>query len=163
MRIATPTMRTIVLTVFAWTLSGTLAGESRAARYVRTDVSLDGKTVLQGSTGDNGRPDADQVWDYLKTIRFKATKEFPGLAVKHDAKETVLTSSAPKGKPGGVVIDIRYGGMAMTRQLTLIRVPRDKDEREWRLDPDQVDQLFDRRFIRRSDAARLKNPQNSRR
>lgn len=163
MRNASLIIRVIILALFVCTLSSVLARELHAARYVRADISLDGKTVLEGSTGDNGKPDADDVWDYLKTIRFRATEEFLALDVKDDAKEVVLTSNAPKGELGGIVISVRYGGKAMTRKLTLVRVPRDENGREWRLDPAQVDKLFDYRFIRRSDAARLKNPQSSRR
>ena len=160
---ATPSIRNVVLILFGLPLSCALVCESHAARYVKAEVFLDGKTLLVGSLGDNGQPDADEVWDYLKTIKFKPTEEFLALKIKDDAKEAVLTSKAPKGEPGTIVIDIRYGGKTTTRELTLIRVPRDKNGREWRLDPAQVDKLFGRRFLRRSDAARLKNPQNYRR
>ena len=159
--------RNVVVTLVVATLSSILGGETFAARYVKADIAVDGKIVLEGSTGDDGRPDADGVWDYLKTVRFKATEEFRGLGVRDDAEEIVLTTNAPKGKLGiahfGIVVNIRYGGKAMTRELTLVRVPRDDHGREWRLDPEQVDKLFDRRFIRRSDAARLRNPQSSER
>lgn len=160
---ATPLIRDVALILFVLTLACVLVCESHAARYVKAEISLDGKTVLEGSRGDNGQPDADKVWDYLKTIKFKPTEEFLALKVKDEAKEAVLTSKAPKGELGTVVIDIRYGGKTTTRELTLVRVPRDENGREWRLDPAQVDKLFSRRFIRRSDAARLTNPQNYRR
>ena len=160
---ATPLLRNVVLTLLVLTASCVLACESHAARYVKAEISLDGKILLVGSRGDNGQPDADEVWDYLKTITFKRTEEFLALKFKDDAKEAVLTSNAPKGGPGTIVIDMGYGGKTTTRELTLIRVPRDENGGEWRLDPAQIDKLFSRRFLRRSDAARLKNPQNYRR
>ncbi len=163
MRTGTPITRNVLLALSVLTLSSTLADESRAMRVIVARISLDGKTVLEGSTGDNGWPDADEVWDYLKTIKFEETKEFLGLEVKHDAQEMVLTSNAPRGRLGGVEVYISYGGKAITRELTLIRVAGDKSGREWRLDPAQVDKLFNNRSISRSDAARLRNPRNSKR
>ena len=79
------------------------------------------------------------------------------------AKQTVLTSDAPRGQRGTVVVYIAYGGKSIERELKLIRVPIDKQGREWTLDPTEVDQMFDDRLIRRSDAARLKNPKASKR
>ncbi len=144
-------------TSFTWSNAAT------AARFVKADISVDGKTVLEGSTGDNGRVDADGVWEYLKSIKFKATKEFLDLDVDPAAHETVLSSNAPQGQVGTIVVHIRYGGKAMTRKLKLVRVPIDKHGREWSLDPGQMDRLFDDRLIRRSDAARLDNPRKSKR
>ena len=143
--------------IFTW------PAEGMAARLVRARISLDGKTLLEGSTGDNGRVDADGVWEYLKSIKFKATEHFTALKVDAAAKETVLSSNAPRGQLGTIIVDIAYGGKAMKRKLTIVRVPLDKRGREWSLDPTEVDRMFDDRFIRRSDAARLDNPQNSKR
>ena len=137
--------------------------EATAARYVRAEISLDGKTLLEGSTGDNGRIDADGVWEYLKSIKFKATENFDELKVAPTAKQTVLTSKVPRGQLGTVVVYIAYGGKAMKRELKLVRVPIDKQGREWALDPTEVDKMFDDRLIRRSDAAKLKNPTASKR
>lgn len=65
---------------------GNLSATTSTACFVRADISRDGKALLKGSTGDNGRMDAG---------------------------------------------------------------------REWSLDPGQVDNLFDARLIRRSDARRI--------
>ncbi len=137
--------------------------EATAARYVRAEITLDGKTLLRGSTGDNGRVDADGVWEYLKSMKFKATEDFERLAVDPSAKQTILTSNAPRGQLGTVVVYIAYGGKAMRRKLKLVRVPIDKQGRQWALDPAEVDKMFDDRLIRRSDAARLKDPKASKR
>ena len=51
----------------------------------------------------------------------------------------------------------------MTRKLKLVRVPIDKRGREWSVVPTEVDRMFDDRFIRRSDAARLENVRKTKR
>ena len=60
-------------------------------------------------------------------------------------------------------IDKRIGGRAIVRELKLVRLPIDRQGREWSLDPTEIDSMFDRRFIRRSDAARLDKPTKSKR
>ena len=107
------------------------AGEATAARFVWAKVPLDGTTLLERSTSDDGRVDADGVWEYLKSMKFKATKNFADLKVDPAAKETVLNSNAPRGQPGTIVVDIAYGGKGNIRKLKLIRVPIDRQGREW--------------------------------
>lgn len=141
----------------------TWPAEGMAARLVRAKISLDGKTLLEGSTGDDGRVDADGVWEYLKSIKFKATEEFTALKVDAAAKETVLSSDAPRGQLGTIIVDIAYGGRAMARKLKLVRVPIDKQGREWSVVPTEIDRMFDDRLIRRSEAARLDNVQKTKR
>lgn len=162
MQNATFLIQNTLLVLVVWT-SFTWTREATAARYVEASITLDGKTLLKGSRGDNGRVDADGVWEYLKSIRFKATEDFRKLNVAPDAQETILTSDAPAGQLGTIILDIRYGGKAITRELKLVRVPIDEYGREWSLDAAQVDELFDERLIRRSDAAQLENPKNSKR
>lgn len=147
----------VVSVIFTW------PAEAMAARLVRAKISLDGKTLLEASTGDNGRVDADGVWEYLKSIKFKATEHFTALKVDQAAKETLLSSNAPRGQLGTIIVDVAYGGRAMTRKLKLVRVPIDKQGREWAVVPAEVDRMFDDRFIRRSDAARLDNAQKTKR
>lgn len=143
---------------FAW------PAEANAARLVTASISLDGKTLLKGSTGDNGRVDADGVWEHLKSIRFKATKQFLLLKVDPNAKRIELSGNQKEGRLDTIIVHINHGGRAMTRKLKLVRGSIDKQGREWwSLDPAEVDKLFDDRLIRRSDAARLNNPRNSKR
>ena len=139
------------------------SAETHAARLVRATVSIDGKTILEGSTSDDGRVDADGVWEYLRSIRFKATEDFGTLELGPDSKTTVLSSKAPKGRAGTIIVEIAYGGRASTRELKLVRVPADRQGREWSIDPGEVDRMFNRRYIRRSDAARLDTPKKSKR
>lgn len=162
MRNVTSLSQSMLSVVVLWTCFG-WTNDATAARVVQADISLDGKVVLEGSTGDNGRVDADGVWEYLKSIKFKATEDFRKLHVDPEAKQAVLSSNAPRGQLGTIILNIRYGGKAITRELKVVRVPIDKYGREWSLDPAQVDKLFDDRLIRRSDAARLDNPRNSKR
>ena len=50
-----------------------------AARYVPIKVSVDGEVILEGNASDNGRPDADEVWDALKRVNLGETKAFKKL------------------------------------------------------------------------------------
>lgn len=152
-------------TLFVLILGVSLAWthEATAARYVEANISLDGKVLLTGSLGDDGRVDPDGVWEYLKSMRFKTTDEFQKLDVATDAKEAILTSDAPAGQLGTIVVEIDYGGKAITRNLKLVRRPKDEYGREWSLDPAHVDKLFDERLIHRSDAAKLAKPRNTKR
>jgi hypothetical protein len=137
-------------------LSGATAREAHAMRYVKVVVSVDGKPILESSRGDRGDQDADEVWGYLKQLTFKPTEEFA--AAQRGTKTVALESMAPVGQNGEIVIDMPYGGRAQTRHLKLIRVSRDDAGREWKLDPEECDRLYDTRTITRSQAARLKNP-----
>lgn len=153
-------MKQQLLLVFAaLAVAGLLAPAAEAARFVKVTISWDGKPILEGSMGDNGHPDADEVWGYLKELTFKPLEAFP--APEGDAKEFTLVSNPPQGELGRIVIDVRYGGQARTRELKLVRVPRDEQGRQWKLDPADVDRLFDDRLISRRDAARLAKPQRS--
>ena len=134
--------------------------EATAARYVRAEISLDGKTLLKGSTGDNGRVDADGVWEYLKRIKFTPTEAFEALNVDPTAKQTQLVGDGPGVALSDcrITVSIAYGGSSRFRELTLTRVAKDAQRREWRLDSDEVDKWFAYRLISRREAANLRNP-----
>jgi len=132
--------------------------EAKAARFIRASVSLNGKMILEGSTSDDGYTDADGVWEYPKSIKFKPTEEFKKLKIDPATKETVLSSKGPRGEAGGTVVDIAYGGKAMPRSLKLVRVPIDERGREWSFDPAEVDGMFNRRLISRELASQLRKP-----
>jgi hypothetical protein len=151
--------RQLILALAALVVAGFLAPAAEAARRIRATISLDGKPILESSHGDNGHPDADEVWGYLKELTFEPLQAFP--APEGHAKEFTLTSNPPPGELGRIVIDVDYGGETRIRELKLLRVPRDKYGREWKLDPAAVDALFDGRLISRRDAARLAKPQRS--
>jgi hypothetical protein len=129
--------------------------DAAAARLITIKVSVDGKIVLQGSNGDDGEPDVDAVWRSLKEQSLDVTKAFEDLQIPADAKAVDLKSDAPAGQPGGVVLDVRYGGVAEARTVRIVRGPKDRRGWEWRIHPDDVDRLFDDRSIRRSEAERL--------
>jgi len=82
------------------------------AWLIRASVMYDGKVVLEGSTSDDGRTDADGVWEQLKQITFKPTADFAALGIDPTAKQTVLTDGR-KGVPLSQTklrVDIVYGG-----------------------------------------------------
>ena len=141
---------------FSW------ANEASAARFIAASISVDGKVILEGSHADRGTVDADGVWDYLKVVKFKPTKEFTNMMVGANASKLELKGSESVGREGTIVVDIRYGGRAHVRELKIVRVAKDKRGHEWKLDAKQVDEMFDRRYVRRSHVTRLKNPKATR-
>jgi len=129
-----------------------------AARYVKVQITLDGKVILEGGASDDGSRDADQLWDALKSVKFKPTAEFHKLNIKDDAKVAVIKSTSPMGEPVNLKVDVWYGGTAIADELHLRRLPVDDYGREWQLDSTEVTDLFESRMILRSEAARLIDP-----
>jgi hypothetical protein len=101
-----------------------------AVRYVEFHVFVDGKLVLETSTGDEGA-DADTVWRYLKGLELRPVKEYKVEADKGDPLKATLT--------GKVVIDARYGGRAEVKELALVR---DKPGKLWKIAPEEVERTF---------------------
>ncbi len=134
------------------------AQTAEASRYVKAQVLLDGKVILEGNASDDGHRNADQVWDALKTVRFKPTAEFQNLKVKADAKDVVVKSTSSEDEPARLKVDVYYGGIAHTHELHLQRVPADEYGREWKIDSKDVERLFESRLISRSEAGKLSEP-----
>ena len=151
-------VRAVGLTLALFTFG---AVDAEASRLVRASVSVDGKVVLKSSYGDNGSPDADEVWDQLKSLTFAPTEEFASLGLAEGAREATLESNVPVGTFGQIYVDIAFGGTGQTRHLRLIRVEKDQNGRLWRIHPEDIDDLFDERMIRRDQAALLKKVMDS--
>ena len=83
-----------------------------AARYVRAQVILDGKIILEGNASDNGSRDADELWDALKSVTFKPTKEFEALAIDDGADQVVIKSTSP--------LKVAHGNSTVMRLLTCL-------------------------------------------
>lgn len=128
-------------------------------RIITARILFDGKPILETTTSDNGYPDADAVWDYLKSIKFKPTDEFNKLKIDATAKEVLLSKKENNVHQHEISIEISYGGKATPHNLRLIRVPSDKQGREWTLDPLDVDSEFNLRTISRLLASKLNKPQ----
>lgn len=137
-----------------------LASPADAMRLLRASVTLDGKEILTSSTGDNGSPDADAVWNRLKTLDFKPTAEFAKLGLAADAKSLTIGGDLPGAakRVRRVQLSIAYGGMAYCWTLKLVRAPAHPDGPRWRVHADEIDRHFQYRMISRTEAARLKDP-----
>lgn len=133
--------------------------EVATQRIITARLLLDEKPILEADTSDNGYPDADAVWGYLKFIKFKSTDEFKKLNINAAAQEALLSKKGSNGDLHEIIIEIEYGGKATPRNLKLIRVPSDKRGREWTLDPLDVDSEFNLRTISRLLASKLSEPQ----
>jgi hypothetical protein len=136
---------------------------AEAARLVPVEVKLNGVVILEGSTGDNGEPDADAVWDALKNINLAETGAFKKFHVDPKLKEFQVKSvDLLTKRPLPIVVEIRYGGIVETTELLLQRREPDQAGRVWRISPAEVDRLFIDRLIPRSAAAQLTNPRQER-
>lgn len=144
-----------------------------ATRLVLAEVSVGGEVVLRGSTSDDGEPDADEVWGYLKHLRFAPTDAFAGLGVAADAEALELlgevrpstaTSERPIHEPT-ITLDVHYGGVAALRRLSLVRAPSEagggQRGAEWRVAPDERERYFDLRRITRREARLLDDPRRT--
>jgi hypothetical protein len=130
-----------------------------SARFVRASIHLDGREILRGSTSDDGSPDVDAVWGYLKGLEFQVTEELQKLALPTDGSELVLEK---KGEPNAIVLAVAYGGEARTWRLSLSRVLASDGTPCWKLRPTEIERLFPYRLISRAEAARLREPTRSR-
>ena len=102
-----------------------------AVRLVKFTVSIGGKDVLETSTGDDGRQDADTVWRYLKRLELRPVK---GSKVEPDSDDPLRATL--KGK---LTIESRYGGLAEVSELKLVR---EKDNAPWKVAPAEVERTF---------------------
>jgi hypothetical protein len=132
---------------------------STPQRLILARILFDGKPILEATTSDDGYPDADAVWEYLKSVKFKPTDEFKKLKIDAAAKEALLSKKDNNGDQHEITVEIRYGGEATPDKLRLIRVPSDKRGREWILDPLDIDSEFNLRTISRRLASKLNKPQ----
>lgn len=139
------------------------AAEPIPARLVRVRVIMEGRTVLEGSTSDDGRVDADGVWDYLHEVKLKPTDAFKDLTIAADGKDTTLENSGAPGQQRTLEVYVAYGGKAFPRSIRIIRIPKDRFGKEWRIDGKDVDRMFDSRYVTRSDVRRLENPARTKR
>jgi hypothetical protein len=122
-----------------------------AARFVPVKVRLQGEVILEGSTTDDGRQDADAVWDLLKSLNLEETDAFRKLGVKPDAKVHTLDCSSEKIGLQPIQVDVAFGGVANSRALTIHRLGTESSGKLWRIASEDVDDLFDVRLIKRKD------------
>ena len=132
---------------------GLLKPDDGKKRSVAISVSANNVVLLDGSDDDDGRRDADAVWDNLPNVRLKASEAFLKNYVTEDA--TVAQAVCR--------LKVSYGGTTGDRTfLMMIRVKPDEFGREWMLDPKYVKNEFEFRTISRELASHLKNPKRSR-
>lgn len=120
-------------------------------RVVQITVSVDGKTILQGSTSDDGGPDADDVWEYLNRIGLAPTGEFPG----GESEELEEDGFSGMEITGDIRLSIRYGGQVDLKRIRLDHVPDATRNRVWRVNSSVVTKNFGRRLITRRMASQL--------
>lgn len=132
------------------------------ARFVPAVVRCDGVEVLRASTSDNGSPDADEVWYYLRNLTFQPTDEFARLGdPAADGVWRIPAQATDQEKPLPVrfTVDIAYGGRLELRELLL--EPAGTGKVGWRLAPGEAERWFKHRWIARDAVAALRDPKRA--
>lgn len=136
------------------------------ARLITVEVLVAGELLLRGTASDDGTPDADAVWAYLRNVALTPTEAFGKLGVAADAKAHTLfgTPIPPRGGRGelrherDVVVAISYGGVVETFDVVLQRTKDRNGDDAWRLHPKELEDHFWLRRITRRQAAELERP-----
>jgi hypothetical protein len=132
------------------------------ARFVPAVVLCDGVEVLRASTSDDGSPDADEVWYYLRNLTFQPTDEFARLGsptVGGTWRIPAAAAEQPKPLPVRFTVEVAYGGKVDLRELQL--VPAAGGNTGWRLAPGEAERWFQHRWIGRSAVAGLRDPKRA--
>jgi hypothetical protein len=146
-------------TAFAASPFARVLSEVADARLVRAEVLLGETSLLLGSTSDDGKPDVDTVWQYLRDLRLQPTEAFTALRDER-AEAAAEAAGRPQAdrwtlrrgeKDPWIHLRIAYGGRAEVHALTLLR----DEDGAWRVDPTDLERYADLRWIRRREAAAL--------
>jgi len=154
-----PVLSFAAAAAFAAGLFGIVRPDAADARLVRAEVLLGETTLLLGSTSDDGRPDVDAVWQYLRDLRLQPTEAFTALRDERDE-----AAAEAEGHPQAdrwtlrrgeedpwIHLRVAYGGRAEVHTLTLLRA----EDGAWRVDPTDLERYADMRWIRRREATAL--------
>jgi hypothetical protein len=106
-------------------------GRCLAARYVPITISVNGRAVLKGGTGDNGDADADVVWRYLKNAKLEP---IGGYSVERDPQDKLRATLT-----GKIVLEVSYAGRVELSELKLIRA---EEFASWKVAPDEIERTF---------------------
>ena len=121
-------------------------------RNVAVAVSWNDVLLLEGSDDDDGRRDADALWDNVPNVRLRASEAFLAEYV-NDTTTTVTVVGT---------LNVNHGGTSTVALFRVVRVKPDELGREWMLDAKSVDDQFALRKITRDQASYLKKPKRSR-
>lgn len=125
---------------------------AQAARLVKIRVYVDEVVILEGSTSDDGSPDADKVWNYLREVRLKPTNHFEKFVDKFTTNDDSIELNATGN------ISVAYGGQKVFKKAVFTKSTDEKGVAQYRLDPELIEKWFDSRLITRREAAGLFSP-----
>lgn len=121
-------------------------------RHIAVTVVANGVMLLEGSDDDDGRRDADAIWDDLPNVRLKATEVFLKEYVKDDAQLVTVRAT----------LNVAHAGTCRKSEFRVRRVMPDEHGRGWVLAAADVKKKFEFRDISRELATQLKDPQRGR-
>lgn len=137
------------------------------ARLLRAEVRVGDKVVLRGTTSDDGRRDADEVWLAADQVKLLPTEHFAALEVPEKAKKHLVvgTPIPPDGvtdhEPAhrDAVFSITAGGKIEGMTLEIERATVGFGEPAWKIPRHVLIDRFNWRLITRHEARLLKKPQ----
>lgn len=160
-------MATVAVAATAMLSAWGIAAHAPRTRMVMAEVSQGERVVLRASTSDDGHPDVDEVWGYLRGMTLEPTADFAALGVDEKSAEFTMRGEPFEGGDGSsprrptLRLEIDYGGRAQLRELRLLRATTDAGKAGWRIDPAELDRHFSGRWIRRVEAGLLEKPKRS--
>ena len=121
-------------------LSVIASNDAGALRRVLFEIVLDGKVVLEASTGDSGEARRDAVWLYLKRMPLRPLEQarsgavVPGFRVQPDPVDALRATLR-----GRIEIRSYYAGRSAVAELQLVR---DSTESPWFIAAHEVERTL---------------------
>ncbi len=142
----------MLATVLGIALVFGLTTPAYARRLIHFEILLDGKVILHATLGDNGKASPDEVWEYLRTVKFaQPTPE----QLPEDERPAADFRILPEpDRPlqarlrGKIRIFNRYGGDIVLTELQLVRSSPHSDQ--WQLAPAEVSRTAEARTVNRA-------------
>lgn len=123
-----------------------------ARREIHFEILLDSKVILHGRLGDDGRAGPDEVWGYLRTLKF--TQPTPEQVPEDERPAADFRIQPEPDRPlqarlrGKIRIFNRYGGDIVLTELQLVRSSPESEQ--WQLAPAEVARTAAARTVNRT-------------
>lgn len=125
---------------------GAMVTASLAARHIDVEIVIDDEVVMTAPYSDDGRQNADQVWNTIKDVEFRMAEGADLILKKADSGEGLYEIDHVG------TLYVQYGGQYEFKTMQLLRQNGSDGETIWKINPKQLTKWFDKRLIRRTDA-----------
>lgn len=124
---------------------GAMVTTSLAARHIDVKIVINDEVVMTAPYSDDGRQNADQVWNAIKDVEFRMAEGVDLNLKKIDSGE-VFYEIDHIG-----TLYVQYGGQYEFQTLQFLPQKSSDGETVWKISPKQLTKWFDKRLIRRKD------------